>query len=88
MAEYKFFIGRKATLAYVGIILGKIVPDKQDFVIKARGKAINKAIDVALISCSKMKNIKIKNIHVASEQIKNSRNETISLSAVEILIGE
>ncbi len=88
MAEYEFFIGRKATLAYVGIIIGRVVPAKQDFVIKARGKSINKAVDVALISCSKLKNINIKKIKVAIEEIKNTKNEIISLSTIEILLGE
>lgn len=88
MVEYEFFIGKKATLAYVGIIIGKIIPANKDFVIKARGKAVSKAIDVALISCRKIKNISIKNIKIASEELKNTRNQPISLSTIEILIGE
>lgn len=88
MTEYEFSIGRKATLAYVGIIIGKVVPDNQDFIIKARGKSINKAVDVALISSSKIKNINIKNIKVNSEEIKNTKKEIISLSRIEILLGE
>ena len=88
MAEYEFFIGRKATLAYVGVIIAQIVPSNQEFVIKARGKAISKAIDVALISCRKLKTIKIKNIKVDSEEIRNTKKEIISLSTIEILLGE
>ena len=87
MAEYKFFIGKKGVLAYVAIILTKVNSEKQDFMIKARGNNITKAVDVALISIEKIKGIKIKNINVASEKIKNTKNETISLSTIEILIG-
>ena len=88
MADHEFFIGRKGTLAYVGIILGRVVPENEDFVIKARGKAIVKAVDVALISCAKLKNINIKNIKLAKADFRNTKKEIISLSTIEILLGE
>ena len=88
MVDYEFSIGKKATLVYVGIILAKIVPEGQDFLIKARWKSINKAVDVALISCSKLKNIKIKNIEVGTQEIQNIKKQMITLSTIEILLGE
>ncbi len=83
----KFFIGRKGVLVYVGIIIATTKPNK-DVLIKARGKAINKAVDVALITDSKLKQLEVKTVKISKTKTKNRKNEDISLSEIEIRLGE
>ncbi|KKN16148.1 hypothetical protein LCGC14_0978850 [marine sediment metagenome] len=87
LVEYNFLIGRKGTLAYVGAIISKVNPDKDNLVINARGKLNNKAIDIALIVITKVKEFQIKNIKLESKKQLSKQNREINLSCIEIKIG-
>lgn len=87
LTEYEFFIGKKGALTYVGAILAKINPDKDTFIIKARGKINYKAVDIALITVSKFKNLEIKDVFISTEKVFNRNKQEILLSCIEISIG-
>lgn len=87
LVEYNFLIGRKGTLVYVGAIISKANPDKDTILINARGKLMNKAIDVALILIAKIKNFKIKNVEIKPNKQISKQNKQFHLGSIEIKIG-
>jgi len=61
--------------------------NKEDIEIIARGNAISKAVDTALISQDRY-GFKIKKIETGTEAIKTKENKEMNVSSIEITIGK
>jgi DNA-binding protein len=62
-----------------------------EVVIKARGMAISRAVDVAEIVTKRLGNgtFTVKNINIATEQVKSTETgEMRNISSIEILVGK
>jgi DNA-binding protein len=58
-------------------------------IIKARGKAINKAVDVAeMIRNRFIKDIKIKKIEIGTDKVKNPDGKEVNVSTIEIVLAK
>jgi DNA-binding protein len=81
------YIGNKPTMTYVTAIMTQFASGRPDVRIKARGKVISKAVDVAEIVRNKfIQDAKIKNISIGTQEIQDG-DEKINVSVIEILMG-
>ena len=81
-------IGKKPVMNYVVAVLTQ--PTSNDeVIIKARGKAINKAVDVAeMIRNRFIKDIKIKKIEIGTDKVKNPDGREVNVSTIEIVLAK
>ncbi len=83
-------IGTKPFMNYINSI--KILFIKKginEVVIRARGKAISKAVDVAEATRKrflKEKNIRIKEIKIDSEKFENKMKKEVDVSSIQIIL--
>ncbi len=84
--ENTIFIGKKETMNYVMALLTQFNSGSDEVVIKARGRAISKAVDVAEITRNRfMEEAKITDIITDTEQIENEDGSgSTNVSSIEI----
>lgn len=84
--ENTIFIGKKETMNYVMALLTQFNSGSDEVVIKARGRAISKAVDVAEITKNRfMEEAEITDIITDTEQIKNEDGSgSTNVSSIEI----
>jgi len=81
------YIGKKSTMAYVMATIMQINKGSPEIMLKARGKAISRAVDVAEIVKNKFINeIQADHIRIYTEEIKGDNDENLKISAIEILL--
>jgi len=79
------FVGRKSTMAYVLAVVTQMNQGAEEVIIKARGKAISKAVDVLEIVRNKfVTDIKIDEIKTATEEVTTEDGKQLKVSAIEI----
>ncbi len=83
------FVGKKGTMAYVLAVVTQINQGATTIQIKARGRAISRAVDVAEIVKNKfVANSKIDNINISTEEIKTEEGTPLKVSAIEITLSK
>ena len=81
------FVGKKGTMAYVLAVVTQINQGAKVVQIKARGRAISRAVDVAEIVKNKfVMESKIDNIEIKTEEIKTEEGGSLKVSAIEITL--
>ena len=80
------FIGNKPIMNYV---LASVTlfgtGNAKEIILKARGRAITTAVDVAeIVKRRFMENVKITNVSIGTEEIPNQEGKTRSVSTIEI----
>lgn len=79
------FIGKKGTMAYVLAVVTQMNQGSSEVFLKARGKAISRAVDVAEIVRNKfVKDVKLGKIEISTEEITSNEGGTLKVSAIEI----
>ncbi len=89
MTDNSIFIGTKPFMNYVtGVVMQFTVKNAEEVVIKARGKFISTAVDIAEVSSKRFLEgkIKIKEIKVDSEQFQNKEGKDVRVSSIEIVL--
>jgi DNA-binding protein len=83
-------IGKKPVMNYVLACLTLFQNGSEEVTIKARGRSISQAVDVAQITINRFVNdASVKNVNIDTEQIKSNETGTISnVSSIEIKIGK
>ncbi|HID27570.1 MAG: DNA-binding protein Alba [Methanosarcinales archaeon] len=82
------FIGNKPVMNYVLAVVTQFSNGADEVTIKARGRAISKAVDVAeAVKNRFFEKSEIKDIKISTEIIETERGET-KVSAMEIVIGK
>jgi len=83
------FVGKKGTMAYVLAVVTQINQGATTIQIKARGRAISRAVDVAEIVRNKfVAGSKIDNINISTEEIKTEEGTPLKVSAIEITLSK
>ncbi|MCL5093055.1 MAG: DNA-binding protein Alba [Candidatus Marsarchaeota archaeon] len=83
------YIGKKPTMNYVLAVVTQFNNGMAEVVLKARGNAISKAVDVKEIVTNKfMPDLKLKNISTSSEELTNEDGTRSKVSAIQILLGK
>lgn len=79
------FIGNKPPMNYVLAVVTQFHNGSTSVHIKARGRAISRAVDVAEIVRNRfIEGVKVTSIEISTEQIKGENNEEINVSAIDI----
>jgi archaea-specific DNA-binding protein len=87
-ASNAVFIGKKPLMTYVTATLVQLA-NEPIVVIKARGKSITRAVDVAQIIVKRMDTLgyKVGLVNIGSEEVKSDDGRTRNVSTVEISIS-
>lgn len=87
MSENTVIVGQKPTMNYVLACLTLFHQGFNDVVIKARGKAISKAVDVANIVQKKfIPTVKVKSLELGSERLVTEKGNVVNLSTITITL--
>jgi len=80
------YIGRKPTMSYVlAVITSFNSSDTKEVTLKARGRAITTAVDVAEIVNNRfMKELNVSKITIGTEEIQQEEGGTRNVSTMEI----
>lgn len=85
--ENVVYVGRKPTMNYVLAVVTQFNSGMAEVTIKARGKAISKAVDVKEIVLSRfLPDLKEKGIKTSSEDLTNEDGSTSKVSAIQIVL--
>ena len=90
--ENTVFIGSKPFMNYVtGVVMQFTTKGSAEVTVKARGKFISRAVDVAEVATKrflKEHNIGIKDIKIDSEEFENKEGKKVNVSTIEITLAK
>ncbi|MFW6141460.1 MAG: DNA-binding protein Alba [Candidatus Saliniplasma sp.] len=85
--ENTVYIGNKETMAYVMAVVNQFNNGSNEVFIKARGRAISKAVDVAEITKNRfLKEANITEIETDTEEIEQE-GRTVNVSSMSITVS-
>ena len=85
--ENTIFVGNKPPMSYVLAVVTQFNGGSDEVAIKARGRAISRAVDTAEITRNRfVTNAKIKDIKIGTESITNEEGRSSNVSSIEILL--
>ncbi|MEM1534904.1 MAG: DNA-binding protein Alba [Candidatus Pacearchaeota archaeon] len=86
------FIGNKPFMNYVtGVVMQFTSQNQKEVVIKARGKFISRAVDVAEVITKRFlkdQGVVVKNIKIDSEEFENKEGKKVNVSTIDITLGK
>ena len=86
------FIGVKPFMIYVtSVAMQFTTKDMNEVIVKARGKSINRAVDVVEAVRKRFlkdKNLDVKEIKIDSEELENKEGKKINVSTIEITLAK
>ncbi|MCK5397586.1 MAG: DNA-binding protein Alba [Thermoplasmata archaeon] len=81
------YIGKKPTMNYVLAVATQFNSGSADVTIKARGKSISKAVDVAEIVRNRfVQEAKVDDIQITTEVLENDDGKSSNVSSIEIFL--
>lgn len=90
--ENVVFIGSKPFMNYVtGVVMQFTTKGSTEVIVKARGKFISRAVDVAEVATKrflKEHDIGIKDIKIDSEEFENKEGKRVNVSTIEITLAK
>ena len=85
--ENVIYVGNKPPMSYVLAVVTQFNSGSTDVVIKARGRAISRAVDAAEITRNRfVTDAKFKEIRIGTEAITNEEGRTSNVSSIEITL--
>ena len=87
--DNSIFVGGKPFMNYVtGIVMQFTTKDAKEVIIKARGKFISRAVDIAEVTTKRFlkDQVKVEDIVINSEDFKNQEGKDIRVSTIEITV--
>ena len=81
------FIGSKSFMNYVtGVVMQFTTKNAPEVLVKARGKFISRAVDVAEVTTKRFltNQIQVNNIKIDSEEFKNKEGKQVRVSTIGI----
>ncbi|MEM0350198.1 MAG: DNA-binding protein Alba [Archaeoglobaceae archaeon] len=88
MAENVILVGKKPVMNYVLATLTQLNEGANEITVKARGKAISRAVDVVEIVRNRfVQGLKIKNIKIDTEELESQDGRKVNVSTIEITIA-
>lgn len=81
------FVGSRPTASYVMKAL-MVLDERREVTIKARGRAINHAVDVVELLRNKfLRDVTVKHIAIGTEKVPNASGKETSISTIEITLA-
>lgn len=91
IVDNSMFVGAKPFMNYVtGVVMQFTTKGLDEVIIKARGKFISRAVDVAEVATKRfLENmIEVRDITIDSEEFKNKEGNQVRVSTIEIVLGK
>ncbi len=83
------FVGKKPFMNYVTGVVLQFNNGANEVTIKARGKYISKAVDVAEVVRNRfIKDAKVKDIKIGSEEFSGEGDKKVKISTIEIVLSK
>ncbi|MBU0757805.1 MAG: DNA-binding protein Alba [Nanoarchaeota archaeon] len=85
------FIGNKPFMNYVtGVVMQFTTKSADEVIIKARGKFIARAVDVAEVAAKRFldSQVEIKDVAIDSEEFENKEGKQVRVSTIEITLAK
>ncbi|HLD12436.1 MAG TPA: DNA-binding protein Alba [Candidatus Nanoarchaeia archaeon] len=85
------FVGSRPFMNYVtGVVMQFTTQGATEVCVKARGKFISRAVDIAEVTCKRFLEgqIEVKNIRINSEEFTNNENRLVRVSTIEVFLGK
>ena len=89
--DNSIFIGGKPFMNYVtGVVMQFTTKNAEEVIVKARGKFISRAVDVAEVAAKRFLegSVGIKDIRVDSEEFQNKEGKQVRVSTIEIVLDK
>ncbi|RLE41724.1 DNA-binding protein Alba [Candidatus Woesearchaeota archaeon] len=89
--ENTIFVGGKPFMNYVtGVVMQFTTKGANEVVIKARGKFISRAVDVAEVASKRFLEgqVEVKDIKIDSEEFTNKEGKQVRVSTIEITLAK
>ena len=87
--ENVIYVGNKPPMSYVLAVVTQFNSGSTEVVIKARGRAISRAVDAAEITRNRfVTDAKIKEIKIGTESITNEEGRSSNVSSIEIYLSK
>lgn len=79
------YVGNKPLMNYVLAVVTQINNGTSEVTLKARGRSISRAVDVAEVVRNKfILEAKVENINISTEELANREGSNTNVSAIEI----
>lgn len=86
--ENVVFVGKKNIMSYVLAVVTQFNSGLKEVTLKARGKVISRAVDVAEIVRNRFVNdAKVKDVKIMTEELTSEDGSKSKVSAIEILLA-
>lgn len=86
-AENVVFVGIKPVMNYVLAVITQFNQGTGEVVLKARGRAISRAVDVAEIVRNRfLQDVNVGNINIGTEEVQAEGGGQINVSTIEITL--
>jgi len=83
------YVGKKSAMGYVLAVVTQFNNGANEVSVKARGKLISRAVDVAEIVRHRfMPNAQLKNIGITTEELTSEDGSIAKVSAIEIVLSK
>lgn len=89
--DNSIFIGGKPFMNYVtGVVMQFTTKGAEEVTVKARGKFISRAVDVAEVSAKRFlkDTVGVKEITIDSEEFENKEGRQVRVSTIEITLAK
>ncbi len=87
--DNSIFIGNKPFMNYVtGVVMQFTTKNASEVIVKARGKFISRAVDVAEVAAKRFLEgqVEVKDIKIDSEGFQNKEGRDVRVSTIEITL--
>jgi archaea-specific DNA-binding protein len=90
MAEENIvYIGNKPVMNYILAVVTQMNGGTSEVILKARGRSISRAVDVAEIVRNKfLLDVKLGDIDISTEEVSNREGSNSNVSAIEIHLNK
>lgn len=83
------YIGNKPVMNYVLAVVTQMNSGVSEVILKARGRAISRAVDVAEIVRNRfISDVDVKSIDISTEEIVGNEGTSSNVSAIEIRLSK
>ena len=83
--ENTVLVGNKPPMSYVLAVVTQFHNGARNVHVKARGRAISRAVDVAEIVRNKfLTEVKVDGINISTENLQGEQGENVNVSAIDI----
>ena len=88
-ADNVVFVGKKPVMNYVLACITQLNSGADEIEIRARGRSINRAVDVAEIVRNRfMKELKVREISIGTEELESEDGSKVNVSSINIKVGK